>query len=186
MKVALFGGAFNPPHIGHLIVARQVLDFSDCDVLWFLPNYRQSPPKLTASVEHRLAMTRLIAFFKSQVSTIEIDNKLNGETINLLPFLPKNNAYTFIIGADQLRFFHKWGKYKELLKKMPFLVIPRFGYKLKPLYPNMKVLSHELLITNDISSTKIRQRVKLGLSIKEFVTKGVYFYIKKHHLYVEN
>ena len=78
MRIALLGGSFNPPHIGHVWMARQVLDFCGVDEVWLLPNYDQSPSKDVAPVEHRLAMTRLLEGDKIRVSTIEVDNKLDG------------------------------------------------------------------------------------------------------------
>ncbi|OGG09082.1 nicotinate (nicotinamide) nucleotide adenylyltransferase [Candidatus Gottesmanbacteria bacterium RBG_16_43_7] len=185
MKIALLGGAFNPPHIGHTMIARQVLDFTDYQQIWFLPNYSQSPPKPVAGVEHRLNMTRFLEFPGAVVSTVEIDNKLDGQTVNTLPHLPKEHTYCFVIGSDQLPVFHLWGRWQELLKSMPFLVFPRYGYPNEPLYENMTVVGHRFLIGSNISSTKIRERVKAGLSIAEFVPAGVGEYITKNSLYKE-
>jgi nicotinate-nucleotide adenylyltransferase len=184
MKIALLGGAFNPPHLGHLFIAQQVLDFSDVDEVWFLPNFGQIPPKPVESVEHRLAMTRLLALPKTHVSTIEIDHMLDGDTIHLLEHLPKENNYSFIIGSDQLPTFHLWGKWEELLSRMPFVVFPRYGYPNEPLYANMRLISDEILVGSNISSTKIRERVKRGLAITEFVPKAIESYILKHGLYI--
>lgn len=183
MKIALLGGAFNPPHVGHLMIARQVLDYSGVDEVWFLPNFRQTPPKPVESVEHRLAMTKLMETDNMRVSTIEIDNKLDGQTIHVLPHLPKEHSYYFVIGADQLATFHLWGEEKKLRESMTFLVFPRYGYRNEPLYPGMTVLRSEILIETNISSTKIRERVKRGLSISEFVTPKVEEYISIKGLY---
>ena len=184
MKIALLGGAFNPPHLGHIMIARQVLDFAACREVWFLPNFRQSPPKPVAPVADRLAMTRLIEFSGTKVSTIEIDHKLDGQTINLLPHLPKEHEYLFVIGSDQLPAFHLWGDYQKLLEQMPFLVFPRYGYPNEPLYENMTTITHELLVGSNISSTKVRGRVRAGLSIREFVPGQVAEYIARHKLYL--
>lgn len=184
MNIALLGGAFNPPHFGHLMVAQQVLDFTDTDEVWFLPNYGQHPPKPVAPVHHRLAMTHMLTFPGTQVSTLEIDHKLDGQTINLLPHLPTNHTYSFIIGSDQLPLFHLWGQWQELLSRIPFWIFPRYGYPNEPLYDNMHVVSHELVIGSNISATKIRGRVKAGLSIERFVPKKVNDYIDKHKLYL--
>lgn len=184
MKVALLGGAFNPPHVGHLMIARQVLDFTDTEEVWFLPNFGQQPPKPdVAPVSNRLDMTQFLQLSKSRVSTLEIDHKLDGNTINLLPLLPKEHAYTFIIGSDWLPTFTQWGNWQELLQKLPFLVFPRNGYPNEPMYPNMTLISHKLLIVTDISATKIRARVKQGLSIDQFVPAPVAEYIQEHDLY---
>ncbi len=184
MNISLLGGAFNPPHVGHMMIARQVLDFTDTDEVWFVPNFGQLPPKPDmASVEDRLAMVGLLQTDDIKVSTLEIDNKLNGNTINLLPFLPSEHTYKFVIGSDQLPVFHLWGQWEELLKKIPFLVFPRYGYPSEPLYKNMTMIQHESLIVTDLSSTKIRMRVKMGLSVSEFVDPRVGEYIKSKGLY---
>ncbi len=183
MNTVLFGGAFNPPHNGHLAIAQQVLDYFPCDELWFLPNYGQSFEKSVAPPEDRLAMTRFLVLPKTKISTIETDNKLNGQTITLLTHLPRGNKYTFLIGSDQLPLFHKWGNWQELVKKLQFLVFPRYGFPVEPLYPNMTVLQNENLMLLNISSTKIRARVKEGLPIDLFVPQGVKEYIAEHNLY---
>lgn len=165
------------------MIARQVLDFTDTDEVWFLPNYGQIPPKPVIDVSHRLAMTRLLTMERTKVSTLEIDHKLDGDTVNLLPFLPKDHEFRFIIGSDQLPTFHLWGGWEELLKCLPFLVFPRYGYPNEPLYPNMTMVTHKLLIGSNISSTKIRERVGYGLSVDQFVPADIASYILSHGLY---
>ena len=183
MNIGLLGGAFNPPHYGHLIIARQILDFTDVDEIWFLPNFGQIPPKQVADVTHRLAMTRLLTLDHARVSTIEIDHELDGDTIHLLPYLPPEHAYRFIIGSDQLPTFHLWGRWEELLSRLPFLVFPRYGFPNVPLYQNMSVVSDPLLISTDISSTKIRNRLVRGLTVVPFVPPEIIEYITTHGLY---
>lgn len=184
MKIGLLGGAFNPPHLAHLHMAQQALDFADFNEVWFLPNYGQQPPKPdVASVSDRLAMVDMLTLPKTKISTLEIDNKLSGNTIDLLPFLPEGNTYTFLMGADWLPGFKEWGNWEELLEKLPFLVFPRAGFANEPIHKNMTVFSHPLLMINDISATKIRERVKQGLPIDQFVPTGVATYIKEHGLY---
>lgn len=184
MNIGLLGGAFNPPHLGHVMIAQQVLDFTDCDQVWFLPNFGQMPPKPVIEVSHRLAMTKLLSLSCTRVSILEIENKLNGDTINLLPLLPKEHAFRFIIGSDQLPTFHLWGRWEELLRRLPFFVFPRYGFPNEPLYPNMTVVTHELLVGTNISSTKIRERVRRGLSIDQFVPGAIATYIHQHKCYI--
>lgn len=183
MNIGLLGGTFDPPHIGHTLIAQQVLDFCVVDEIWFVPTYNHTFQKPMSKPADRLAMTRMIQLPKTRVCALEIDHMLNGQTIDLLPLLPKEHAYVFVMGSDQLPTFHLWGRWQELLKQIPFLVFPRYGYPNEPLYENMTVLSDESLIAANISSTKIRERVKRGLSIDHFVPKGVGEYIEEHRLY---
>ncbi len=183
MNIALLGGAFNPPHTGHLMIAQQVLDFTDAEEVWFVPNYGQSPAKDVAPAADRLAMANLLELPKTRVSTLEIDNKLDGETVHLLPFLPKEHTYSFILGSDLLALFHTWLGWEKLLAAMPFYIFPREGFPCEPLRPGMKIISHELLIKSTISSTKIRDRVAKGLPIDQFVPAAIAEYIQQHQLY---
>lgn len=184
MKIGLFGGTFNPPHLGHLWIAQQILDFTEVEQIWFLPGFRHTFEKPAASPEDRLEMTKR-AFSSEQlvVSSLEIDHQLDGNTINLLPHLPKEHSYTFIIGSDQLPTFHLWGEWERLLKELPFLVFPRYGYPNEPLYEGMTMVNDASLVVSNISSTKIRDRVKRGLSVEQFLPHTVSSYIKEHKLY---
>ena len=184
MRIGLFGGVFNPPHVGHMMIAQQVLDYTDIEEVWFVPNYGQQPPKLdVAPVADRLAMTKLLVLPKTKISTLEIDNRLSGYTIDLLSFLPKDHAYIFIMGSDWLPEFTKWARWEELLEKLPFLIFPRNDHPASPLYKNMALLAHPNLITSNISSTLVRARIRAGLPIDQFVPKEVAKYIQTHELY---
>ncbi len=191
MRIGILGGAFNPPHIGHLWIAQQVLNFTDVDQVWLLPNFGHryfgiAPHKVTAPVADRLAMTRFLESDKIHTSTMEIDHETSGQTIELLPLLPKEHEFSFIIGSDQLPRFDEWQGHEELTRAMRFLVFPRFGYPIEKLYPGMKVIDHEdMLVTTNISSTKIRARIAKNLSIHDFVDPRVAAYIHNHGLYRE-
>lgn len=184
MNIVLFGGAFNPPHLGHLQIAQQVLDFTLTDEVWLLPNFGQIPPKKgVASFTDRAAMTKLLQRAHIKLSTLEIDHKLSGDTIELLPYLSKDHTYHFLIGSDWISRMSQWGDWEALLAKLPFYVFPRQGYSYAPLPQGMTLVADPLLTVTDISSTKIRERVKRGLDISTFVPQGVEEYIKEHGLY---
>lgn len=180
MRIALLGGSFNPPHNGHLVMARAVLAQVGVDEVWLLPNFQQSPPKDVAPVADRLAMVRLLEEQQIFVSSIEIDHKLSGETVEIVPFLPKSNTYVFIIGSDQLPTFFQWQDYQKLLSALTFWVYPRAGYPLSPLYEGMRVLTGE---PYDVSSTDVRARVQSGRSLGGLVPKRVAAYIAERGLY---
>jgi nicotinate-nucleotide adenylyltransferase len=186
MKIGLLGSFFNPPHLGHVLAVRQVLDYTDIEKVWFLPGNKSSLCKETISIYHRLNMANLIKVPQTEVSTLEIDYDLSGNTIELVPILkqqyPKDD-FVFIIGSDWLPTFHKWGDYKKLLTQMKFLIVPRAGYPLEPLYDGMTVLKHKNLIISNISSSMIKERIKNNLSIEGFVMPEIKNYIEKNRLY---
>ena len=186
MHIGILGGSFNPPHIGHLLVAQQVLDFTSLEKIFLLPAYSHTFDKPLAPVHDRLAMTQLLNLPNTIVSTLEIDHQLNGDTINLLPLLKEKypkDSFSFIMGSDQLPNFTKWGQWETLLKQIPFLVVPRAGYSMKPLYSGMAPLEHPLFITTNISSSMVRLRIKQRLSIGHLVTDEVKKYISQNNLY---
>lgn len=187
MKIGLLGGMFNPPHVGHLLIAQQVLDYTDCEAIWFLPSFKHTFQKEAIEPKHRLAMVERMVEESKQpkfsVSSLEIDNQLDGNTINLLPLLPKAHTYHFIVGSDQLPTFHLWGNWKELLTRLPFLVFPRYGYPNEPLYEGMTMVNDSSLIVSNISSTKVRDRVLRHLSLYGLVPSSVDSYIKENKAY---
>lgn len=191
MKIGLLGGTFNPPHLGHVLIAQQVFDFCGVDEVWFVPGFMHSFQKPAAPPADRVSMTKLLAASNQvsrityRVSTLEIDNQLDGNTIHLLPLLPTEHSYHFVIGSDQLPTFHLWGEWQQLLKEIPFFVFPRLGYPNEPLYGGMTMINDPSLVVSNISSTKIRDRVRRGLSIDTFVPQGVGEYIRTHNLYQE-
>lgn len=186
MHIGILGGSFNPPHIGHLLVMQQVLDFTHIERIWLMPAYRHTFDKPLAPVADRLAMAKLTSLPDVSISTLEVDHRLDGNTINLLPVLKKNypnDQFTFIIGSDQLSAFTRWGKWEDLLDRLPFLVVPRAGYPPQPWFDKMELLSHSLLVTTNISSSTVRARIKNHLPITYFVTSEVESYIVSKKLY---
>ena len=110
MKVGIFGGVFNPPHLGHPMIAQQILDFTNIDEVWFLPNYGQHPPKPhVAPVVDRLAMTKFLEGPKMKLSTLEVDHTLDGNTINLLPSSVQQHLYIYHGCGLVAGFTTKWG-----------------------------------------------------------------------------
>jgi nicotinate-nucleotide adenylyltransferase len=194
MKIAILGGSFNPPHLGHQLIASQTLDFTKNRQIWLTPCYKHTFEKNLAPVKTRVKMTKMLENKKIKYSNEEIKAKLDGETINLMNLLKKKypqHQFSFIIGTDNLPTFKKWGQWQKLITTTQFLVFPRpgFKYNLKKYGLNkkeylFKKIDHPLLITCNISSTDIRKRVKQNLPIKHLVPKKIADYIKNNKLYL--
>jgi len=195
MHITLFGGSFNPSHIGHQIVLAQAFDLIPplsanrrIDQIWLLPDYHHAFDKNQnlAPAKHRLAMTKLLENHKIKTNTCTFDQKMPGNTIFHINYLKKTHPkhqFSFLMGSDNLKTFHKWPEYKKLLKLMPFYIYPRAGFPFKPLYQNMTPLTHPLQVITNISSTKVRNRLQKGLTVKHLIPLKVSEYIEKHQLY---
>ena len=190
MNITLFGGSFNPPHLGHQLVISQAFEFvKSIDKIWLLPDYQHSPVnnKNLAPVKHRLAMTKSLLNGQVRLETCCIDKKMSGNTIEHITYLEKKHPqhlFSFLLGSDNLKTFNQWPDYKTLLKKMTFYIYPRASFPLKPLYPNMRPIKHPLQIITNISSTMVRKRLKQNLSIKHLVPEKVEKYINTQNLYL--
>jgi nicotinate-nucleotide adenylyltransferase len=130
-RVILFGGSFNPPHLGHLKLALDSLKFLNASELWFIPTIK-SPLKEIELVEfeHRCAMTELMIkpYRKLKVSRIESeldDVSYTFNTVNALLNRYRDVEFIWLIGSDQANKFEKWYKYQELLKLVKFAVYRR-------------------------------------------------------------
>ena len=186
MKVGILGGSFDPPHLGHLLVARQTLGIMNLDQVWLMPYFAHSWDSTFSSADDRLSMTKLTEEKKIIVSKEEIGNKTKSYTIDTVRRLKQKFSHTFfwIIGSDELKDFKRWKDYQELVKEITFLVFPRKGYPL-PDIPSQgfRLVSSPDLVTSNISSTIIRSRLLKGLSVKELISEPVLAYITKHKLY---
>lgn len=191
MNITLFGGSFNPPHLGHEIVLQQIFALKlipNLDQIWLLPEYQHSFAKNTdlAPVSHRLAMTKFLLNHKIKLQTCCIDKKMSGNTIEHITYLQKTyprHHFSFLMGSDNLPSFTKWPQWQKLLKLMVFYIYPRLGCPFQPLYPNMKPLTHPQQIITNISSTMIRQRIKANLAIDHLVPARIAAYLKQNSLF---
>jgi len=184
-RIAVLGGLFDPPHLGHFLIAKQALesDFK-IDLVYLMPAYKHPWRDAYASSEERLAMAVFSANRKIRVDPWEIEQKKTSFTIEAVKeFLKRKDRYFWLLGSDALPTFHKWKEYKKLSKMIKFLVFPRAGFPMKKLPDNFYSLAKKDSIITNISSTAIRERIKNGQSIKNLVPKEVEEYIEKKQLY---
>lgn len=193
MKIAVLGGSFNPPHLGHVLIIDQVLKYTDVDEIWLAPCYHHTFEKHLAPVKHRVTMTKMLTNHKIKYCGEEIDNKLSGETIKLMELLKKKypqHQFSFLIGSDNLAGLKRWGEWEKLISSFQFLIFKRPNYSMNlaefdldnPKY-KLTFVNHPKLITSEISSTQVRERLKNNLTIVDLVPKNIAKYILKHHLY---
>ena len=199
MKIGIMGAPFAPIHIGHLATAESVREIFALDEILFIPAARP-PHKLARHVTdeiHRLAMTTLATrsnkFFR--VSDIELKRTGLSYTLDTMDALHKQFGATtelfFIIGADSLVDLSKWHEAKKLVARSHFIATTRPGvdvdFSATEKFFGTAASEHIHRVTTpaiEISSTEIRQRVKLGRSIKYLVPEAVEEYILREGLYL--
>lgn len=189
-RIGIFGGSFDPPHIGHLVIAELARRTLDLDVVYFVPAYK--PPHKEGShpstARDRLAMTRLSVRgnAKLRVSDVELRRKGISYSVDTVKAFRKRfpRAQLFlIIGSDSLRQFHSWKCPGEILATAALIVYrrPRSGrMNARFRSTNVSFIKGPLM---EIASSDIRKRIQQGRSIRYLVRDNVLRFIEKRKLY---
>jgi nicotinate-nucleotide adenylyltransferase len=198
MRVGVFGGTFDPPHLGHLAAAQEALEVRGLQRVLFVPSER-NPLKLDNRIsptEHRLAMTALAVADDPRYALSHADVGGDGPsfTVDLLARLQQqlgpNTELAFISGMDVLHELHRWREPLRMLELACLIVIARPGQQpIRPEDVDARVpgASRRITVVETpgvaISSTELRARVAAGRSIRYLVPDGVAAYITAHGLY---
>lgn len=185
MQIALFGGAFDPPHLGHQQVAQALLTNNIVDEVWFVPvKHHPFSKPLRASDQQRIEMLQLMLEEKMRIETYELTSPEVSYAYYTLEALAQQypqHTFSWVLGSDNLQAFHKWGFYEQLIEKFTVYVYPRTGSPFEPLYDNMVPLVTMPEVV--ASSTKVREHIKVGQPVTDLVTAEVAAYIADHQLY---
>lgn len=185
MKTAIFGGTFDPVHIGHIHAVIEAKMALGLDRILFIPA-KQAPLKNAspAADNHRLEMLRMSveAYDFIEIDTFEIEQEGISYTFETAKYLtekyPNDDLY-FLIGMDQYYNFDKWNHNEELLNMMKFAVMDRTAGDIDLKQPFIPV--HQPVV--EVSSTIIRERIANGDIVRHQLNSAVYDYIKEHGLY---
>ncbi|MBS4016584.1 MAG: nicotinate-nucleotide adenylyltransferase [Candidatus Latescibacteria bacterium] len=186
MKIGIFGGAFNPIHLGHLIAVEEMRQQLYLDKVLFVPTYKPPHKKTLTDYRHRRNMVKLAIKDNSLFELCEIEKEKQGVswTVNTLKELHKQypvDILYLIIGSDQYAVIRNWKEPENLVKYAKVVVMTRPGSKV----PRQKQKSIIFVDISqiDIASTEIRNDMSSNKSIRYKVTEDVYEYIKKNKLY---
>jgi nicotinate-nucleotide adenylyltransferase len=158
MKIAVFGGSFDPPHIGHVAIVQAALAQLPIDLLIVVPTYLNPFKKSFAappSLRLRWLKKIFLPYKKVRVCDFEIRQNRPTYAIETVRYLKKRYAPTkiyYLIGSDNLVHLHKWHNYKKLKKEVEFVVFTRRGYEVKG--KKYKTLRIDV----PISSTELRAK----------------------------
>ncbi len=189
-KVGIFPGSFNPIHIGHVVLANYMREFTYLDEVWFVVSPHNPLKKAESLLDDdiRLHMTQLALadFDNLSVSDIEFSLPRPSYTFNTLEKLSEtyhDKEFTLLIGSDNWTTFHKWKNYNLLLGKYKIIIYPRLGHTvtLSESTPKSVQLVDAPII--EISSTFIRESIKNGKNIRAFLPAKVYDFIQENKLY---
>jgi nicotinate-nucleotide adenylyltransferase len=178
--VGVFGGTFDPPHLGHLGLARSVLDSHLVQEVWFVPCLTHRFRKKPASFEDRVAMCRLLISGEShmRVTTIETRIEKPGYTLAMVERMKAENPkidFRLVAGADIFHEKDKWFQYEEIEKLAPPIYVERKG--VAPIPPMT------LPGPMEVSSRELRHLVSKGERPVDKLSQEVMDYILKHDLY---
>ncbi|MFA5574050.1 MAG: nicotinate (nicotinamide) nucleotide adenylyltransferase [Brumimicrobium sp.] len=203
MNIGLYFGTFNPIHIGHLIIANYMAEYTDLDQVWLVVS-PQNPLKNKDSLlkdYHRLAIVKIAIDDNPKLRASDIEFKMprpsyTSDTLAYLKDKYPNHKFNLIMGEDNLRTFHKWKNYEYILENHKLYVYPRLltiqekeELKELPYIPSNNLETHKNVILLEdvpimkVSSSFIRKAIKNGDNVKYLLTSPVYQYIDEMNFY---
>lgn len=191
-KIGIFGGSFNPIHVGHALIANYMVENSDIDTLWLMVS-PQNPLKENSSLAsdyHRLRMTELVSRRIENVITSAFEFDLPKpsytiDTLNALQAKFPDDEFYLVIGADNWCVFDRWKAGEEILTKHRVLIYPRRGYDIvipEKYSDRVSVVEAPLI---EVSSTQVRERLSQLKSVSFYVPEAVERYIIENNLYMK-
>ena len=191
MKICLFGGTFDPPHIGHLLIAQTVCEAENFDKILFIPAYTPPHKNNITPVKHRIEMVKLAISDNPNFEYSDADIVRKGVSYTIDTILDikqksgfKNDEVYYLIGSDSLIGLKNWKDSKKILKECNVIVAIRPGFRPSDI-PHW--ILQEVHFANiprfELSSTKIRSRWVKDLTIRYMVTLPIWEYINKNNLY---
>lgn len=189
MNIGIYGGAFNPIHTGHLILALNAMEEYNLSKVLFAVS--ANPPHKTdremVSFEHRFNMTSLAVADCQNFAVTDIEKEIEGKSYTyyvlekIMDRYGKDNNYFLIIGEDEANYFDKWFRYEDILKMCRVVV----GHRENALPKNNIQFEYLKTPLIEISSSDIRERIKSNRSVLYYTSKSVEDYIKEKRLYIK-
>lgn len=200
MRVGLLGGSFNPPHVGHLQVARAAREALRLDAVWLVPAarppHKPDHPEMAAA-EDRLAMSRL-ATREEGLGVCDVELLRSGpsytiDTVRELKAAHPGTRFAWLVGSDSVDELPTWRRAQELLREVDVVVVTRPGHDLEA---NLAVVAGALgaeaadllrrfvvEVEAPVSSTEVRRRIRAGEPWEDQVPPAVAEYIRSRGLY---
>ena len=190
-KICLFGGTFDPPHIGHLLVAQTIFEAENFDKIVFIPTFKTPRKNNISDIKDRLAMLRMGVTSNPnfEISDLEIQRGGTSYTIDTIREYKSDQNYDsrelyYLIGSDSLQTLHIWKEPREILDESQIIVALRPGFRPSDI---SNWILRKVRFANiprfEISSSTIRSRWQENKTIRYMVTQPVWEYINDHGIY---
>jgi nicotinate-nucleotide adenylyltransferase len=191
MKIGLYFGTFNPIHVGHLIIANHMAEYSDLEQIWMVvtPHNPHKEKNSLLDDYKRLHLVELATedFPKLKASDFEFKLPQPNYTVNTLAHLQDkypSHEFSLIMGEDNLKTFHKWKNYEVILQNHDIFVYPRVSSEgINPAFKNHPRINKIDAPIVEISSTFIRENRKNKKNIQPLLPAKVWEYIDYNNLY---
>lgn len=191
MKIGLYFGTFNPIHIGHLIIANHMAEYSNLEQIWMVVTphnpLKNKNTLLQDSVRLELVHLATEEYPKIKPSDIEFKLPQPNYTVNTLAHLQDKfpqHAFSLIMGDDNLKSLHKWKNYELILKNYPIYVYPRISSEIENSAfiknPNIHFIAAPVV---EISSTFIRENIKKKKNVQPLLPSKVWEYIDHNNIF---
>ena len=191
MRIGIFGGSFDPIHIGHAIIAQHIIGSGLVDRLWFMVspvNPLKADKERQVADTDRLRMVEMVSRPMEGVETSAFEFTMPRpsytiDTLNALQAKFPDDEFYLVTGGDNWQIFDKWRNSEEILAKYHLLIYPRLGYEVnipEDLKDRVTLVDAPII---ELSSTQIRERLASGQSVRYYVPDEVLGYIERHHLY---
>ena len=191
MRIGIFGGSFDPIHIGHAIIAQHIIGSGAVDRLWFMVspvNPLKADKKRQVADTDRLRMAEMVTRPMEGVETSAFEFTMPKpsytiDTLNALQAKFPDDEFYLVTGGDNWQIFDKWRNSEEILAKYHLLIYPRLGYEVNipdELKDRVTLVDAPII---EISSTQVRERLSQGLSVRYYVPDEVLGYIERKQLY---
>ncbi|MBM3404478.1 MAG: nicotinate-nucleotide adenylyltransferase [Bacteroidetes bacterium] len=190
-RIGLFFGSFNPIHIGHLMIASYMVEFTDLSRVWFVvsPHNPLKEKNSLLAGHHRLAMVNLAIeedprFLSSGIEFHLPQPSYTIDTLYALEEKYSDKQFVIIAGTDFLPDFHRWKDHETLAERFDMYIYPRPGSQdllhSPEKFPRMHRIAAPLL---EISSSFLRQNIRERKDVRYFLPEKVYRYIREMHFY---
>lgn len=179
MRVAVYGGSFNPPHVAHQMALAYVLATAHVDEVWMVPTFKHPFDKQLVAFGDRVKMCELAASPFKTVRVSRIEEELGGDsytlrTMKALKERHPDHRFSLVIGADLVAERERWHGWPELKELVPFIVVGRQGS------PHV---DEGGIVLPQVSSTIVRRRIREGEPVDTLIAADVLDYIRARGLY---